>query len=189
MFICLRCGRFSKKLPDEKKDGKCSGCGSVLPKSVQEPNSGSLTDTDSGKSEGAPHPGFTGVLLFEASTGLGETELYKAPFVGKCLLRYAESLDIPGTAYNDILPTQPGVSRTIVQNKINEFKDLDPAKGQYPYTIVGKYKRYRGLSLQDDGHHTFVAALKARVPIMLYLVKAEMMGGVFPNWKECKYES
>jgi hypothetical protein len=131
-------------------------------------------------------PGFVGVVPFTETYPAGE-------FRGRFLLKYNDSLNIPGTNYCTVLPQQATVARDIVEKRCKELGNGE----KYPMVCVATVAKtsyftdqplesYGPLVLDDDGHHTFVAALKAKVPIWLYLKDTEW-DSYLKNWTGCTY--
>lgn len=190
MFICRNCGKFSKKTPaQQKKLNICRKClcdlkepvqGGPIPIPTKPDNLTEATGTV------LLYPGFGGAIEFEPHKDFGEQ---KSPWGGELkqqyVLRYAEAMDIPGTGYHHILPFQNEVRRGTVKAKMALIQDMQ-RRGEIPSVIVGKDEHHRGLALIDDGHHTFVAALKLGAPILLRLGYGKVSGAQ-ASWKTCVY--
>src|SRR5262245_59366273 len=182
MFICRNCGKFSKKEAATAK--KCKKCGHDMDKPVVGPAPVGTTGVH-GQGTVVLFPGFGGVIDLKANKEYGESKAYHGSLYQELVLRYSESVDIPGTSYHHILPTQDKVSKNIVAKKVAWIKEL-ATEGLYPEVIVGKEQKKRGLALSYDGHHTFVAALKIGSPIVLKLGGA-LMNGAEASWAQCVY--
>ena len=94
--------------------------------------------------------------------------------------------DIPGTGYDLIAPSQQHVSPSIVQQKLDSWKQNPPGKIAVPVYMAPNTQK---LTIAGDGHHSFVAAMKGGHPIDLQLVK--MPGAGLPalhnSWQRTTY--
>ena len=111
----------------------------------------------------------------------------KDEYLGEVTLHYPLCLDIPGTPYCHVLPCQSEVSRGIVKAKMEELRRnhgmivLDVCRAADKNEVsTGR------LVLADDGHHTFVAALRLGRPVTLRLLRGEWVAD-HQSWAGCKY--
>lgn len=81
---------------------------------------------------------------------------------------------IVGTSYNDILPTQPHVNRSVVDEK--RAGDLANARGMTCWIRDGS-----SIYLLD-GHHTFVACCEAGIPAEIKIKKFGFPAGNYASW-------
>jgi hypothetical protein len=184
MYLCKHCGKFSKALKkNESQQAICAKCGvstgtPVVPGQFASPLTQQTGD------DNLP-PGFGAMIEFTPTTG--------STYRGSMVLKYPGQIDIPGTPYCHVLPRQPEVKRTIVDEKETLLLN-----GQLKAVIgVAKTSKLLGLTddvnpnygrlvIAEDGHHTFVAALRAGLPVTLMLY-ADTRSYPFKDWTECKY--
>jgi hypothetical protein len=184
MFICRNCGKFSKKPIEQKKRSICPKCEWDYTRPINGPEPVAIQVGSVGGGTVALHPGFVGVINLTPRVTPVSEGAPRTPGQ-KFVLNYSESVDIPGTAYHHILPTQDRVSRNIVGQKMELIKEMR-AKGVLPEVGVGKEKLMKGLALSYDGHHTFVAALRLGSPIILLLCGG-LENAALASWVGCTY--
>lgn len=103
----------------------------------------------------------------------------------KCILSLEKSYDLPGTDFQMVCPMQDHVNPKIVAAKVEAFKNKAPDKN--PVVPVVYNKSTGHVTINGDGHHTFVACLKAQVPVCLYLYKVPF-AGQHKDWRTCSYK-
>ena len=103
----------------------------------------------------------------------------------KCLLSFDSSKDVPGTNFQVVCPMQDHVNPDIVADKVAAFKKKAP--GKHPVVPVVYNKKTGRVTINGDGHHTFVACLISKVPVMLYLYKVPF-AGAHKDWTTCTYK-
>ena len=117
---------------------------------------------------------------YDGSKGTGFKKVY-----AKCVLSFDKPMDVPGTDFELVCPMQTHVNPDIVDAKIAEFKSL---KSSVTPVVPVVYNNKTGrVTINGDGHHTFVACLKSKRPVCLLLYKTPY-AGTHKNWKQCTYK-
>jgi hypothetical protein len=165
--ICLHCGRFRNKVSEQA----CAKCNSPFDRP---PDQRKL-----------PQGCDRWVIHFEMGGDFSPVSqaLEVGEIRGRAVLQFDEAHDIPGTDFSLVCPMQSEVVRGIVDQKMTDLLG-NPRSVQ---VAVGKDSQTGHLVLADNFHHRFVAALRAKVPVVLYLTAAGFESGL-TSWKGCPYK-
>ena len=104
----------------------------------------------------------------------------------QCLLSFPDPKDVPGTDFQLVCPMQQHVNPDIVASKVAGFQQKAPDK--YPVVPVVYNQKTGRVTINGDGHHTFVACLKSKTPVLLWLYKVPY-AGTHKDWKTCTYKA
>jgi hypothetical protein len=102
------------------------------------------------------------------------------------IYRPDKPIDVPGSSYNYILPNQQHVDPKIVNAKLEAWGESGPPSTPVVPLIIDR--KSGKLMIGGDGHHTFVACLKAGFAVQLELKKTPFATNA-TDWTYCTYKA